>query len=280
MHRDDWTSVFQNQDKILMQLKPLEDEMFLAGGTGLQRFVLPMAYRYSEDLDFFFSKLKTNKELEAIKNKILELILKLDGVELDREPIWIKDEKSWRMFFNFNDNDEIIKIELLNFTCDRLEDLSFESEEIFKTENLYNLLLYKLKALCDRPDTIKDLFDIYFILRDLGALDINKILDNINQKFEKAIGIRYSAQNIVNVLSHKLKWDIDVGDNIKYLYGMQLEVELFQKELQEVFMAGKTLDFSFVSKINKKASEYELEPDDYIEIIEDNQFIIYEWKKY
>ena len=132
-------------------------------------------------LDFFFAELKTNKELEAIKNKILELILKLDGVELDREPIWIKDEKSWRMFFDFNDNDEIIKIELLNFTYARLEDLSFKNEDIFKTENLYNLLLYKLKALCDRPDTIKDLFDIYFILRDLGTLDINTIIDNMNQ---------------------------------------------------------------------------------------------------
>ena len=44
MHRDNWDSVFENQDKILKQLKPLENEIFLAGGTGLQRFVLPQAY--------------------------------------------------------------------------------------------------------------------------------------------------------------------------------------------------------------------------------------------
>lgn len=83
MHRDDWSSVFANQDRIL---EPLENEM-------LQRFVLPMPYRHSEDLDFFFSTLKTNKELENIKNKIVELITNLDGAKLDREPIWRKEEK-------------------------------------------------------------------------------------------------------------------------------------------------------------------------------------------
>ena len=66
------------------------------------------------------------------------------------------------MFYSFKENDEIIKIELLNFTCCRLKDFSFINSDIFRTENLYNLLLYKLKALCDRPDTIKDLFDLYF----------------------------------------------------------------------------------------------------------------------
>lgn len=83
MHRDDWSSVFTNQDRILEQLKPLENEMFLAGGTGLQRIVLPFTYRHSEDLDFFFSTLKTNKELETIKNKIVELITNLDGAKLE-----------------------------------------------------------------------------------------------------------------------------------------------------------------------------------------------------
>lgn len=57
MHRNDWDSLFKNQDKILEQLKPLSYKMFLAGGTGLQRFVLPTAYRNSEDLDFFFRKI-------------------------------------------------------------------------------------------------------------------------------------------------------------------------------------------------------------------------------
>jgi predicted nucleotidyltransferase component of viral defense system len=278
MHRDDWSSVFTNQDRILEQLKPLENEMFLAGGTGLQRFVLPMPYRHSEDLDFFFSTLKTNKELENIKNKIVELITNLDGAKLDREPIWRKEEKSWRMFFAFNDNDEIIKIELLNFTCDRLKDLSFANEKVFKTENLYNLLLYKLKALCDRPDTIKDLFDIYFILRDLESINIDTLINDMNKKFENAIGIKYSLKDIVTVLNHRLQWDIEVGEDIKHLQGMKLEIDLFQKELQEAFKEGVSLDFNFQSKIQKKAKIYGLEPNDYVELVEENKFIVDEWK--
>lgn len=278
MHRDDWSSVFTNQDRILEQLKPLENEMFLAGGTGLQRFVLPMPYRHSEDLDFFFSTLKTNKELENIKNKIVELITNLDGAKLDREPIWRKEEKSWRMFFAFNDNDEIIKIELLNFTCDRLKDLSFANEKVFKTENLYNLLLYKLKALCDRPDTIKDLFDIYFILRDLESINIDTLINDMNKKFENAIGIKYSLKDIVTVLNHRLQWDIEVGEDIKHLQGMKLEIDLFQKELQEAFKEGVSLDFNFQSKIQTKAKIYGLEPNDYVELVEENKFIVDEWK--
>lgn len=68
---------------ILKQLKPLEDDLFLAGGTGLQRFVLPQAYRHSEDLDFFFTDLKTKEEIDIIKNKIIELISQIPEVKLE-----------------------------------------------------------------------------------------------------------------------------------------------------------------------------------------------------
>jgi len=164
MHRDDWDSVFKNQDKILKQLKPLNDKIFLAGGTGLHRFALPTPYRHSEDLDFFLEKLCDKVELDEIKNEIVKLMLKLSESTLV-DTRWIKDEQSWRLFYSFDDNDEIVKIEILNFTCCRLKDLTFLNSSIFRTENLYNLLLYKLKALCDRPDTIKDLFDIFYFKR-------------------------------------------------------------------------------------------------------------------
>jgi len=78
---------------------------------------------------------------------------------------------------------------------------------LFKTENLYNLLLYKLKALCDRPDTIKDLFDIYFILRDLSYIEIDELIKDLNIKFENAINLRYERQDIIWALKKDLKWD-------------------------------------------------------------------------
>ena len=92
MHRDNWDDVFENQDKILKQLKPLENEMFLAGGTGLQRFVLPQAYRHSEDLDFFFTNLKNKEEIDIITNKTLKLMSKIPNAELENIK-WIKMKK-------------------------------------------------------------------------------------------------------------------------------------------------------------------------------------------
>ncbi|RBQ29985.1 nucleotidyl transferase AbiEii/AbiGii toxin family protein [Aliarcobacter vitoriensis] len=256
MHRDDWKSVFLNQDKILKVLKPLENVMFLAGGTGLQRFVLKEAYRHSEDLDFFFEKVK---------------------LEYER---WIKDEKAWRLFFSFKDNDEIIKLELLNFTCKRIKDLSFINQNIFKTENLYNLLLYKIKALCDRPDTIKDLFDIYFILREFGNIQIDTLIKDVNLKFKEAIGINYSKENLINSLNQNLKWDIEIGDNIKYIYGLKQEIDLFQEELKKAFIQSKNIDFSYKTRFTNKSLDFGLNIGEYINLIEDNQFLVEEWNKY
>ncbi len=58
---------------------------------------------------------------------------------------------------------------------------------------------------------------------------------------------------------------------------MKLEIDLFQKELQETFGKNDTLDFNFQSKIQKKTSEYDMEPNEYIELIEENQFIAEEF---
>ena len=60
---------------------------------------------------------------DNIKNKILELMSEIPNAELENIK-WIKDEKSYRMFYSFKDNEEIIKIELLNFTCCRFIDRS------------------------------------------------------------------------------------------------------------------------------------------------------------
>ncbi|MGB7403730.1 MAG: nucleotidyl transferase AbiEii/AbiGii toxin family protein [Arcobacter sp.] len=279
MHRNDWSSVFKNQDKILEQLKPLNNKIFLAGGTGLQRFVLPASYRHSEDLDFFMEKLCDKVELDEIKNEIVELMSKLPDAKLI-DIKWIKDELSWRMFYDFEDNDEIVKIEILNFTCSRVKDVTFKNKELFRTENLYNLLLYKLKALCDRPDTIKDLFDLYFILRDLKEVNISSLIKDINRKFKDAIGIEYSKENIVNALSHRLDWDIEIGEQIKHLHGLKLEIDSFQEELKNTFENDTILNFSYQTRIRAKAQKFDLNENDYIDVVEDNEFIVEEWNNH
>lgn len=277
MHREDWKSVFINQDRILKALKPLDNKIFLAGGTGLQRFVLPKPYRYSEDLDFFLPRLFSSKELSIVKGAVLNLMATIPAATLENKR-WIKDEKSWRLWFGFEDNNEVIKVEILNFTCKRVRDVSFTNNALFKTENLYNLLLYKLKALCDRPDTIKDLFDIYFILRDMPKINISTLIKDLNIKFEKAIGIKYSTKNIIASLSTDLVWDIELDNKMPHLYDMKLEVNSFLKELRKAFEKKNILDFSYNVRIGKKAKELKISSCEYIKIVEENLFLANEWQ--
>ena len=64
------------------------------------------------------------------------------------------------------------------------------------------------------------------------------------------------------------------------MHGLKLEIDLFQSELKNAFLQDEILDFSYNSKIEKKALEFGLDKNDYVEIIEDNQFLVEEWKKY
>jgi predicted nucleotidyltransferase component of viral defense system len=265
MHRDDWQAVYGNQDRILNGLKSLEDEIFLAGGTGLQRFVLPRLYRHSEDLDFFFPAYQEKSQALVIGAKIEELIQNIKGASIEQSR-WIKDEGAYRIWCHFDDNEEIVKVELLNFTCSRLKDTKFIKEP-FKTENVYNLLLYKLKALCDRPDTIKDLFDLYFLFRKLPAIKIEELIIDINTKFEKAIGIRYEKKHLIRSLEHNLKWDIEIA-NINHPHDLKLEIKSFQDKMLDILQKDKELDFSDTTRIKHNAAKYNLDEKSYIELIE------------
>ena len=281
MHREDWNAVYINQDRILNSLKGLNSDVFLAGGTGLHRFVLRRPYRYSEDLDFFFPSLLQNEDLATVVKQMTDVIRSIPGANIE-EIRRIKEESAYRLWCSFEDNDEIVKVEFLNFTCDRFgESASIVNEVPFKTENLYNLLLYKLKALCDRPDTIKDLFDLYFIFQSLPALSIDKVMQELNAKFEDAIGIRYEESNIIQALEHDLKWDIEIGD-IEHLYDLQSEVNAFQIQLKETIVNEEIFNFSYQKRIDQRAKVFDLDTSTYLELIdvlEENNFWIDEVKR-
>jgi len=283
VHREDWDAVYINQDRILNSLKGLNanSDVFLAGGTGLHRFVLNRPYRHSEDLDFFFPVLLENEEVATVVKQITDLISSIPRANID-EIRRIKEERAFRLWCSFEDNDEILKVEFLNFTCDRFGESAFIVNDVpFKTENLYNLLLYKLKALCDRPDTIKDLFDLYFIFRELPTLSITKVIQDLNAKFEEAIGICYEKSNIIQALGHDLKWDIEIGE-IDHLYDLQSEVNAFQIHLKETITDKKIFDFSYQRRIEQRAKVFDLDTSSYLELIdvlEENNFWIDEVKR-
>ncbi len=265
MYRDDWNAVYLNQDRILRSLKNLENEIFLAGGTGLHRFILPRIYRHSEDLDFFFPKLQEKNHVFKIGEQITKYIQTIPGASV--EQIYrVKEENSFRLWCRFKDNDEIIKVELLNFTSDRIKDSSFITQP-FKIENLYNILLYKLKALCDRPDTIKDLFDLYFIFRDLPPINVCELLSDLNTKFEDAIGLRYELKDLIQALEYDLKWNIEIAD-IAYPYDLKEEINTFQKLLHDSLKNENLLDFSYNKRIQNNAAKYNLDKKSYLELID------------
>ncbi len=255
--------------------------MFLAGGTGLHRFVLDKPYRHSEDLDFFFPVLRDNEEVASVVKQITDRIASIPGATIE-EIRRIKEERAFRLWCSFEDNDEIVKVEFLNFTCKRFGEDDFITQNVpFKTENLYNILLYKLKALCDRPDTIKDLFDLYFIFRDLPPLSVGGIISDLNAKFEDAIGIRYEKSHILQALEHDLKWDIEIGE-IEHLYDLQSEVNAFQTQLKEAIASEEIIDFSYQKRINQRAKVFDLDTSNYLELIdvlEENSFWIDEIKR-
>jgi len=281
VHREDWDAVYLNQDRILNSLKRLESDMFLAGGTGLHRFVLDKPYRHSEDLDFFFPALHDNEEVASVVKQITDRIASIPRATIE-EIRRIKEERAFRLWCSFEDNDEIVKVEFLNFTCKRFGDDDFITQNVpFKTENLYNILLYKLKALCDRPDTIKDLFDLYFIFRDLPPLSVGGIISDLNAKFEDAIGIRYEKSHILQALEHDLKWDIEIGE-IEHLYDLQSEVNAFQTQLKEAIASEEIIDFSYQKRIKQRANVFDLDTSNYLELIdvlEENSFWIDEIKR-
>jgi len=282
VHREDWDAVYLNQDRILNSLKGLESDIFLAGGTGLHRFVLDKPYRHSEDLDFFFPALRDNEEVASVVKQITDRIASIPGATIE-EIRRIKEERAFRLWCSFEDNDEIVKVEFLNFTCKRFGEDDFITQNVpFKTENLYNLLLYKLKALCDRPDTIKDLFDLYFIFRDLPSLSIEQVISDLNAKFEDAIGIRYEKSHIIQALEHDLKWDIEIGE-IEHLYDLQSEVNAFQGYLKEAIANEVIIDFSYQKRIKQRAKVFDLDTSSYLELVdvlEENSFWIDEVKRW
>ena len=265
MHRDDWEAVYLNQDRILHALKSLEDKIFLAGGTGLQRFVLPRAYRHSEDLDFFFPTLRDRKRVFEMGERMVELIQAIPGATVE-ETRRVKEENAFRLWCRFEVNDETVKIELLNFTCNRLKDTDFIPQP-FKTENLYNILLYKLKAFCDRPDTIKDLFDLYFIFRDLPPIETDELISDLNEKFENAIGLQYDLGHLVRALEHNLKWDIEIAD-IAHPHDLKEEIENFQRTFHDALESKSLLDFSYKKRIQNNAVKYDLDEKSYLELID------------
>lgn len=278
--RNDWGTVYENQRKILKILCDI-DEIFLGGGTAIQCYTLSHQYRESEDLDFFADHEMGKKESAKIKRMMVDR-LRTEGIDILNDIV--TEQGTHRITCGFEENNEVIKIELLDFTAQRYGDLSFIIHEDFpRIENNYNLLLYKLKALCDRTDTVKDLFDIYFIFKELGAVNEREMLTNFRQKFEETTGYVYSEKELITALNITNRiWDIVPAETTKtYWHDIQTAVDDFRQEFLKTLINpdSNTLDFTYESYLKKMTDETGQSKEDFLDIFEKNPFIEMQCRK-
>ena len=274
-----WDEVYRNQ-KIVLQTLQEVDEIFLAGGTAVQCYLLSKKYRESEDLDFFVESEMSSKESARLARTIIKTL----GQNKQLHSIRHKhtEDGTHRIFCSVEGSSEIIKIELLNFTTDRFGDLTFREHEDFpRIENAYNLLLYKLKALCDRTDTIKDLFDIYFLFKILEPIDLTQMLLDLEFKFLETTGYVYNAETIINALNITRRWDIVLTGEDKMHYAMKEAIIAFQNDFANtLLLAPKELDFSYETYVKKQMEKNNCSTiDEYLSFFEENFFIEEECKK-
>ncbi len=269
-----WNEVYIAQNEILKTLKGIGD-IFLAGGTAIQRFVISQKYRHSEDLDFFidsYDDVKYKKTISNINQALSDnQSIKIENIVSDKEI------GSYRIFCSIKDLDEKVKVELLNFTDGRYKDKSFLSNQFFhKIENPYNLILYKLKALCDRHDTMKDLFDLYFLFREYEKypIDINQLFIDLNLKFHIPTNYYYNIKDISDALNASCrKWDIVLS---KEFIDLENDIKKAINEFRKDFFIqinsdSKKLDLSYKKRfLDKDISQ---EENLYYNYIENNSFI-------
>jgi len=153
--------------------------------------------------------------------------------------------------------------------------LSLEVYERPKTDDAYNLLLYKLKALCDRTDTIKDLFDIYFLFKVLEPINLKQMLLDLEFKFLETTGYVYNTETLINALNITQRWDIVLAEEESLHYAMKEAIVSFQNDFAtQLLLAPKELDFSYEKYVQEKMEINGCDNvDDYLVFFEENGFL-------
>lgn len=276
--RNNWCEVYKGQEIILDALKGLELLIF-GGGTAIHRAVLSKERRESEDIDFFIDHYCGIRESSMYAGAIRNALINSKKVSILNYLI-TEEEKSHRFFCICDGSDEIIKVELLDFTGGRFGDVNFISSELFpRVENIYNLILYKMKALCDRKDTVKDLYDLFFLFREYEKpIPIKELLMDLQLKFKGTTGYDYGVSEIIKALDAKNRaWDI-IEKNV---FNMRSEdiakaVYNFRDELREAFLDESTeITLSYRDYIQNKTAMYgfEITALEYLDVVEPNPFI-------
>lgn len=275
--RKSWSEVYKNQTIFLDILKEIDD-IFLGGGTAIQRFISSFQARESDDLDFFLPT--SDSRLAAQKVVEIRKVLEKNNVNIEH---YVNDNGAHRFICKLQDSDERIKLELLDCTATRFDEEFISNIYYPRIENSYELILYKLKALYDRQDTIKDLFDLYFLFREYQGKPISqkKLFMDLQMKFEVSTGYVYSESHIMKALEAKHRqWDIVLRsfENI-YEHDIVNAIEQFRDSFL-VQIKDSTLDHFYLTYEDMATLDNEVDSETFYECIEPNMFITYAYEQY
>lgn len=277
--RNDWAAVYKGQELILDVCKDIKSLIF-GGGTAIHRCVLSKERRESEDIDFFVDHVCGSSESTRYAMEMRKAFTahpQINVINYDFRP----EEKSHRFACIVEGSDEVIKVELLDFTGGRFSDESFVASSLYpRVENSYNLILYKLKALSDRTDTIKDLYDLYFLFREhKTSIDTRTLFFDLDMKFKAATGYSYGAAEILKALEAKHRnWDI-IPKNVYNSNTDLISAAIFdfRDELVNALTDPyiEQIDLSHEQYITNKieALDFGTTIEEYLDVIEPNSFI-------
>lgn len=277
--RNDWSAVYLGQELILNVCRDIEPLIF-GGGTAIHRCVLSKERRESEDIDFFVDHICGSSESTRYAMEMRKAFTTHPQINIINYA-FRPEEKSHRFACIIEGSDEVIKVELLDFTGGRFSDESFVKSHLFpRVENSYNLILYKLKALSDRTDTIKDLYDLYFLFREHKTpIDTRTLFFDLEMKFKAATGYDYGAVEILKALEAKHRqWDIipkNVGESNTDL--ISAAIYDFRDELVNALTDPfiEQIDLSHERYVKNKieALDFDTTVEEYLDVIEANSFV-------
>jgi predicted nucleotidyltransferase component of viral defense system len=137
---------------------------YLTGGTALSRFYFN--HRYSDDLDFFCDGIKyTENDFNVFVNKLLNSLEK----KVDKLEMTINGKFFKRLFITKNDIN--LKIEFIYESLKTVGEKQLKKNFYLDTKE--NICANKITAITDRK-TIKDYFDLYYLLQDIKFEDAIK----------------------------------------------------------------------------------------------------------
>ena len=180
--------LYKIQDTVLKNL--LSYSFYLTGGTALSRFYYN--HRYSEDLDFFYDGFTYPKENFSIEYR--EILYRLEPL-FDKVEVTLDSEFYKRIFCHTKDIS--LKVEFIYENFRTLGEKKIFKD--FSVDSKENICTNKVTAITDRK-TVKDFFDLYFLLKDIKLEDILRWSEYKQVPFDYE-GIILAVGDILNNIS-------------------------------------------------------------------------------